>query len=547
MVTTSPSGSIPALKRALVVGKYRVLAELGRGGMANVFLAVIRGRGGVGKLVVIKSLLPELASDPSALGMFLDEARLSTQLNHANVVQTYEIGTEGERHVIVMEYLDGQPLSAILQRCSVTNKPLPIALFLRVILLVLDGLHYAHELRSYDGTELALVHRDVSPHNVFVSYHGQVKVLDFGIAKASTSSSQTSTGLLKGKIAYMAPEQMTGSDLDRRADIYAVGCLLWELAAGRKLWKDVPNAVIYRKVMKGEIPSPRSVNPSCDEDLERIVMKALAPDPDARFATALDLHDQLEKYAARFPRPKGRDIGDFIAQLFAEQRAELKARLESQLASLGDEGLSSSSSLRSPTDLTTAADVSGNHVPEAPHQRWRRTSSWLALGLGIVGAASTVAWIGKPRSVSSAALGAAAPVSAPAREKTAMVTFEGVPAEAQLVLDGEPIGRGRVVMRLPQGSASHELTVTAEGHLPENRVFTVTQDTTITVHLADSQSRTATSSASPSKTKKRAPSSGHRVSAPHLGAAAVQAKPDCSQAFFIDANGTRRVRRECLQ
>jgi eukaryotic-like serine/threonine-protein kinase len=547
MVNTSPAGSTPPLRHALAVGKYRVLAELGRGGMANVFLSVIRGRGGVGKLVVIKSLLPELARDSSALGMFLDEARLSTQLNHGNVVQTYEIGTEGERHVIVMEYLDGQPLSAILQRCSTTNTPLPIALYLRVILHVLDGLHYAHELRSYDGTELALVHRDVSPHNVFVSYHGQVKVLDFGIAKASTSSSQTSTGLLKGKIAYMAPEQMAGSDLDRRADIYAVGCLLWELAAGSKLWKDVPNAVIFRKVMNGEIPSPRSVNPECDDELERIVMKALSPDPGARFATALDLHDQIEKYAARFPRPKGRDIGDFIAQLFAEQRAELKARLERQLASLGDDGQATSSSLGSPTDLTTAADVSLEHAPEPPPQRWRRTSSWLALGLGIVGAASTVAWIGKPSSVSSAALGTTAPASAAAREKTASVTFEGVPAEAQLVLDGEPIGRGKVVRRLPQGSVSHELTATADGHLPETRIFTVTQDTTITVRLASSQSRAAASSAPPSKTKKGAPSSGQRVSASHVSAAPLQPKPDCSQAFFIDASGTRRVRRECLQ
>ena len=260
------------------VGRYRVLSELGRGGMANVYLAVAQGPGGVSKLVVLKALLPDLSAEPYALSMFLDEARLAAQLNHPNVVQTYEVGTEGDRHVIVMEYLEGQSLSAISKRADLPVDPLPAPLHLRVIINALEGLHYAHELKAYDGQSLDLVHRDVSPQNVFVTYDGQVKVLDFGIAKAATSSTHTATGIVKGKVAYMAPEQTVGDSVDRRADIYSIGCMLWRVATGKKLWRNTPDVHVMRRVINGDIPTPQSANPSCDDELNRIVMKALAPD-----------------------------------------------------------------------------------------------------------------------------------------------------------------------------------------------------------------------------------------------------------------------------
>src|SRR5690349_9631966 len=208
----------------LRVGRYRILSELGRGGMSNVFLAVASGPGGVNKLVVLKALLPDLSTEPYALAMFLDEARLAARLNHANVVQTYEVGTEGDRHVIVMEYLEGQPLSAVLRRAGSAGLPFTLPSYLRVIVSMLEGLHYAHELTSYDGSPLMFVHRDVSPQNVFLTYDGQVKLLDFGIAKAATSQNHTAAGVIKGKLAYMAPEQMVASRIDRRADVYSVGC-----------------------------------------------------------------------------------------------------------------------------------------------------------------------------------------------------------------------------------------------------------------------------------------------------------------------------------
>src|SRR5260370_910736 len=188
-------------------GKYKLLAELGRGGMANVYLAVARGPSGFNKLVVLKCLRSDLASDTELLAMFLDEARLAARLNHPHVVQTYEVGEYVGRPVIVMEYLEGQVLSSLVQRAQ-SNNALPLSLHLRVIIDALEGLHHAHELTDYDGKPLGLVHRDISPQNVFVTFDGHVKVLDFGIAKAATSQSQTATGILKGKVKYMAPEQM---------------------------------------------------------------------------------------------------------------------------------------------------------------------------------------------------------------------------------------------------------------------------------------------------------------------------------------------------
>src|SRR5260370_1330933 len=185
-------------------GKYKLLAELGRGGMANVYLAVARGPSGFNKLVVLKSLRSDLAGDPELLSMFWEEARLAARLNHPHVVQTYEVGEYAGRPVIVMEYLEGQTLANVLQRAK---GQMSLALHLRVIIDSLEGLHHAHELTDFAGKALGLVHRDMSPQNVFITFDGQVKVLDFGIAKVVNSQAQTSTGVLKGKVKYMAREQ----------------------------------------------------------------------------------------------------------------------------------------------------------------------------------------------------------------------------------------------------------------------------------------------------------------------------------------------------
>jgi eukaryotic-like serine/threonine-protein kinase len=226
-----------ALDIARSFGKYKLLARLGQGGMAEVFLAVAFGPSGFNKLLVIKRLRPELAEDSAYLSMFLDEARLAARLNHPNVVQANDVGSIDGQHYLSMEYLDGQPLNRLFTVAR-TQGLQPTAAYLRLVSDTLAGLHYAHELADYDGTPLNVVHRDVSPHNVFITYDGQVKLVDFGVAKAATHAQRTSTGVVKGKISYMAPEQALSVAVDRRADIFSVGVILWELVTGQRFWGD---------------------------------------------------------------------------------------------------------------------------------------------------------------------------------------------------------------------------------------------------------------------------------------------------------------------
>ncbi|RYE83091.1 MAG: serine/threonine protein kinase [Myxococcales bacterium] len=202
-------------------GKYRLVAELGHGGMANVFLAASTGPASVTKLLVLKQIRPEMAGDPAFVEMFLDEARLAARVNHPNVVQTLEVGEASGHYYLAMEFLDGQPLSRIQGREAAEQ--LTLSQRLRILVDALGGLHHAHELRHYDGSSLGVVHRDATPQNIFVTYDGQVKVVDFGVAKAATSSGQTSAGVIKGKLSYMAPEQARGEPIDRRADVFSVG------------------------------------------------------------------------------------------------------------------------------------------------------------------------------------------------------------------------------------------------------------------------------------------------------------------------------------
>src|SRR4051812_36002706 len=273
--------------------KYRPIAELGQGGMAQVFLALASGPAGFNKLVVIKQIREQFADEQDFLTMFLDEARLAARLNHPNVVQTNEVGDDGKRYYICMEYLEGQPLNRIMNRVGVAGG-LTQAIQLRIVVDALAGLHHAHELRDFDGTPLQVVHRDVSPHNIFVTYAGQVKVVDFGIAKALSSSSETRTGVLKGKVAYMAPEQAMGERVDRRADIFGAGMILWEMLAGRRLFKGVADVAVLQKIVNNQIPSPMTIKPDVPVRLEVICMKALAHDRNNRYATAADFAADLE-------------------------------------------------------------------------------------------------------------------------------------------------------------------------------------------------------------------------------------------------------------
>jgi phosphate transport system substrate-binding protein len=308
-------------------GRYELIASLGQGGMADVFLAVSRGPGGFNKLVVIKRLRSTIAEDPVFRLMFLDEARLAARLNHPNVVQTNEVGEYDGFYFLAMEYLEGQPLRRVANQAKRLGQSLGPVVSARIVADALWALHYAHELRDYDGTPLHIIHRDVSPHNIFVTYDGQVKLVDFGIAKATSSSADTQSGVLKGKVAYMAPEQVTGEVVDRRADVFAMGIVLWELLTESRLMLRETAAATLHCLLSAPIPDPSEIAPTLDPELGAIAMRALRRERDARFQSAAEMRAALIEVLSRH-KLRDDEIATRMSTMFAAERADIERRIQ---------------------------------------------------------------------------------------------------------------------------------------------------------------------------------------------------------------------------
>jgi serine/threonine protein kinase/ABC-type branched-subunit amino acid transport system substrate-binding protein len=322
---------------AELAGRYRFIGEIAHGGMADVYLTATKGGlGGFQKLVVIKLLRVDLAEEEEFRKMFLDEARLAARLNHPNVVQTHDVGEDNGRYYLAMEYVDGQSYDRI-RRVRGAAERFHLGLQLQMLVQTLSGLHYAHELTDYDGQPLNVVHRDVTPSNILVGYDGQVKLLDFGVAKAIDSATETRAGVIKGKTGYMAPEAFTDSaHVDRRADIYSVGILFWEMLAGRRMWKALSASDRMQRAIAGDVQPLRELAPGVPAELERICKKALAPRPQDRYPTAAALQAELEAYlAANPPRATERDMGSAVSELFEEERQQVAAVIEHQLKGSG--------------------------------------------------------------------------------------------------------------------------------------------------------------------------------------------------------------------
>jgi serine/threonine protein kinase len=308
---------------------YQSIVRIGRGGMAEVMLAAMQGSG-VTKLVVLKCLWPELAEDPGYLEMFLDEARLCARLTHPNVVQTYEVLRHGGRLAMSMEYLEGQPLTRVLTRL-VAELGLPTRL--RIITGVLAGLEYAHTLTDFDGAPLHVVHRDVSPHNVFVTYDGHIKLLDFGIAKTMAARHQTQPGGVKGKMGYLAPEALRGDAVDRRSDLFSVGVMLWEIIAGRRLWDHKREAgqpwCLAPDASPPELPADLDV----PDALRAVCRRALALEPEARYQSAAELGGELERFGALASDSHARHLGQLVSRTFAAERIQRRGLIDFHLRS----------------------------------------------------------------------------------------------------------------------------------------------------------------------------------------------------------------------
>lgn len=310
------------------LGRYELLARLATGGMGEIFLARLEGAAGFEKLVVIKRILPHLADDARFRQMLITEARLASRLTHANICQVIELGETDGQLYIVMEYLEGVTLLPLLRKASRAQRPLELGFVGGVIQQATDALHYAHELRDREGEPLGIVHRDVTPSNIFLTEAGVTKLLDFGIAKVKDASANTQTGAVKGKYAYMAPEQLRGAGLDRRADVFALGIVVFEMLALRRLFQRKTDYLTFRAVMEQPIPDVRHYRPDAPEALAGVLAQALDRTPANRFGTARQLGGALLDALA----PLGRvwtqgDISEFVRHELEESLRKRSAQV----------------------------------------------------------------------------------------------------------------------------------------------------------------------------------------------------------------------------
>ena len=279
--------------------QYEILAKLAEGGMAEIFLARAASAGGVARYVVLKRILPRYAMDAQFLRMFLDEARLAAQLQHQNIAQVYDVGKLGDSYFFTMEYVHGETLRAIVARTRASDRIIPLDVILTIAAGAAGGLHHAHERIGLGGQPLGIVHRDVSPSNLMVSYEGAVKLVDFGVAKASDRLHETRSGAIKGKISYLSPEQCHAGEIDRRSDLFSLGIVMWELLARERLYRRASDFENMSAIIHEPTPAPSTRRPNVPPELDALVLKLVEKSPDARFQTAAELLEAIEGLAVR--------------------------------------------------------------------------------------------------------------------------------------------------------------------------------------------------------------------------------------------------------
>jgi len=422
MSTQVPSARPSALTGARErFGKYEIIRRLATGGMAEIYLARATGIEGFEKQLVLKRILPQYADDEDFVNMFLDEARLAATLHHSNVVQVYDIGAVDGQYFLSMEFLHGQDGRQLIKAASQQAGGLPLEHALSIVMGICAGLHYAHE-HVVDGKPLALVHRDVSPQNVFITYDGNIKLLDFGIARASSRLTQTRGNSLKGKIAYMSPEQCAGLPLDRRSDVFSAAILLWEMTTGRRLYTGDSDFEVMRKLREEDPPRPSTVGFAYPLALERIVLKGLKRDREERYASAEELLLELEAFAreARVPVSSVR-LSKYMRELFRDQidawnrqqRGEIAPAPAASLSAAADEVARTETSVPGPAPPILYSDPA---VPALPPRRAGR--AWTAVAIGVV-VGSLATWMAARHSPTPPPVPTPMPMIAPAAQPIA--------------------------------------------------------------------------------------------------------------------------------
>ncbi len=340
-------------------GKYSLLHRIAVGGMAEIFVARHTGMQGFSRKIVIKKIRSHLSKESSFIHMFLNEAKLAAQLNHSNIAQIYDLGKIGESFFIAMEYVRGRDLRAVASKADRKGIPFPLEYALKVAAETCEGLFYAHRRTDDAGNPLHIVHRDVTPENILVSFDGEVKILDFGIAKAENMSTETRVGEIKGKLGYMSPEQVMGKNLDHRSDLFSLGVVTYELVTGHKLFTGKNDVDVLRNVVEGKIYPPSYFNPDVPKPVEDLIVKALERNREQRYQSAWEMQFDIRQFLAQHEfNPSNIHLSNFIRQIFAEeirQDEAILAKAESEPEEPGGE-----------ITASFAVDQTGSQGSEAP-------------------------------------------------------------------------------------------------------------------------------------------------------------------------------------
>ncbi len=461
-------------------GKYTLIRRLARGGMAELFLAIQKSVAGFEKLLVIKRILPSMNQDRAFIEMLLHEGRIAATLSHPNIVQVFDVGQADGQYFIAMEHVHGEDLRSVVRQMrqkGVLEFPLEHAI--AIVMGICAGLAYAHDKRDLDGTPLGIVHRDISPQNVVVTFTGDVKIVDFGVAKSDARgvSEQTKSGKLKGKVPYMSPEQARGEPIDARSDLFATGILLFELTTGRRLFKGQSEYETLKLICEREYPRPSEIISDYPIELEEIVMRALAKDPSLRYQSAREMLADLESFVRRNQiAVSSLALGHFMSSLFEEKLArhsqallhgkQLADFIELQQAGEADVAATSQrqGTHSTPAAARTVTDVSASRLRRSP----ARVVAIAAGAVVVVGAGiGTIGWlVSKGEAQTSATIGSSTArgtlvvksdppgasiwINGDLRPEVTPATIEklpvGVPLDVKLTMDGFEQSRQRITL-----------------------------------------------------------------------------------------------------
>ncbi|MFZ5438537.1 MAG: protein kinase domain-containing protein [Myxococcota bacterium] len=477
-------GSTSTWEPGTTVGRYTLLTTLAQGGMAEIWLARQQGARGFEKLVVIKRMMNGLESDPESVEMFLSEARLAAQLTHPNVVQIFELGEQADSLYIAMEYLDGEDLSVVRRTGLKHGLPLFDHYAAKLVAMAAEGLHYAHTRVGHDGRPLHIVHRDVSPQNLIATFDGSLKVVDFGIAKVATQ--HTNSGKLKGKLAYMSPEQARGESLDARSDVFSLGIVLFELITRTRLHPKMGDLELLTKMAGNDpLPRPSERRPDIAPELEAIILKAMERRVEQRYQSARELQEALDGWLRETGKSVSMtELSEYLRTLFArrihERRQLIEAAMTAELTPSSARHLhdlanreGSSSTSRARTSSTAKGASRG------------LTAALVVLALVVVGLGVAIGWRMTHHPAEPTPVVAAAPVvvAPPPPPSPAVLVVDTVPGGAELSVDGEVKGHAPLTLEgLTAGV--HRLEARLEGYQTAEREVTASAGERVRLEVA---------------------------------------------------------------